>query len=285
MSLLSILAGDDDALLGRNSMRHLAHRARHRARAVERRAQAYLPHPSQVPLFGSEVFQMSGLGTDELLGRSFMKRMVKKAEKAVTHPVTTVKKVVTKAPILAVAPVVLAAKTVGTTKGRRMLAHAAGNVAAVGLAPATGGLSLLGKKSVRKFVQRHPVATAVVSPLSLAYTGSTKKGRTNLTNAAGNAAAFGLVGMTGGLSLLGKKKIRAFAGRQVKGIAHVTADVGRGIGHFTATTAREVVNPSSQSDSSPDETQDSGGPSAAAPKKKSSFVLPLSIGAALLSLF
>jgi uncharacterized membrane protein YebE (DUF533 family) len=293
--LLSILAGDyDDALLGRSLMRRargvhypIPSALRRKVFAAQkgqavgpRRFHSPSPNFGHSPLFGAEDFQSSGtlLGDGaELLGRSFLKRMASKTKKAVTGAA----KFAARNPLLTVvatggvaAPILLTTK-----KGRQTLAKTAGNVAAYGLAPTTGGLSLLGKKSVRKFAQRHPFMTAAVNPASLAYTLATKKGRTKALNTTGNVLAYGLAPMTGGASLLGKKKIRKFVGRQVDTAGHYAANVGRGVGHFVAQTASQII----KQEQGPEGIQDSGSGTDSAPKKKSSFVLPVGIGAALLA--
>lgn len=329
MPYLSILAGDyEDALLGRSFLKRaqsaaskalaprgpmpspfrralnpltahkIAMNLGRKTHAAGQRAQRYAPRPAgfgHSPLFGAEQFQLSGYFDDELLGKSFLKRVVKKTTKIVkgttlapiklvTRPVKTFKqaaKFTAKNPLLtnivtggAAAPLLLATK-----KGRAAIKHTAGNVAAYGLAPVTGGASLLGKKSVRSFAKRHPFMTAALSPASLGYTLGTKKGRAVASKTTGNVAAYGLAPLTGGLSLLGKKNVRQFAGRQLKTVGRVAGKVGRGVGGFVAQTAREVM----KQENPAEDTQDSGAPGPEDTAKKKSLVLPLGIGAALLA--
>lgn len=328
MPYLSILAGDyEDALLGRSYFSR-ARRAASKALAPRGpmpspfrralnpltahriamnlgkrthgahqslRSRVHAPGFRPSPMFGAEEFQLSGgLGyDDELLGRSFLKRVVKKTGKIVkgtalapiklaTRPVKTFKQAArftARNPLLTtvVTGGVAAPLLLTTKKGRQAITKTTGNVLAFGLAPATGGASLLGKKSVRKFAKRHPFMAAAVSPASLAYTLSTKKGRATAAKPTGNVLAYGLAPVTGGASLLGKKKVRKFVGRQAKTVGRVTSKIGRGVGGFVAQTAREVMK-----QERPEEVQENGA-GAEQPAKKLSPILPLGIGAALLA--
>lgn len=218
----------------------------------------------------AEYFQMLGADTDELLGRSFLSRMGSRVKKTVktagkvvkgtvlapyklaTRPVKTVKEAMR---FTARNPFTTTIMTGGlaapllltTKKGRGVITSTAGNVAAYGLAPVTGGASLLGKKKVRKFAKRHPWMTAAISPASLVFTMGTKQGRRE-------------------------------AARPIKQATHVVANVGRGVGHFVAQTAREIAK-----QEKPEDTQESGapGPEDSGAPKKSNLALPVGLGLAL----